>query len=292
MIKFPLLQPQDIEVKVKQITKTGALFLLYKTARVDANILDEAVGPMNWTNSYEEIKGNLYCKVGIREDATQDFVYKEDCGIESGQDDGNEKKAEASDAFKRCCSKLGIGRELYTSPAIWANVLTEEKNGKWQLSDKFAKYIVTEIQYDEPTRTITKLVINNAKSGIEVFNWSLATTAAMMKKMNKITANRAAEEVSEAQHPEKAPKSADSAAVDTKTVKSSSEEKKPLKTLVNEIGKMAKNMFEKEGNRDKYVEIIKEVTGLEDFKCSKATEDQYDMILTIHDRMTAAGYSA
>lgn len=99
MIKFPLLTADDIEVKVKQCTKSGVLLLLYKTARTDARILDEAVGPMNWECQYAEIKSNLYCGVGIREKEDQEFVWKWDCGIESDQDDGQEKKAEASDAL-------------------------------------------------------------------------------------------------------------------------------------------------------------------------------------------------
>ena len=76
MINFPLLTSEDIEVKVKQVTKTGALLLLYKTARVDAKILDEAVGPMNWCCSYREVKDNLFCCVGIREKSDEEFVYK------------------------------------------------------------------------------------------------------------------------------------------------------------------------------------------------------------------------
>lgn len=99
MINFPLLTADDIEVKVKQCTKSGVLLLLYKTARTDARILDETVGPMNWECRYADIKGNLYCGVGIREKEEQEFVWKWDCGIESDQDDGQEKKAEASDAL-------------------------------------------------------------------------------------------------------------------------------------------------------------------------------------------------
>ena len=158
MIEFPLLKKEDILVKVKQVTKAGALLLLYKTARTDAKYLDEVLGPMNWTNDYVEIKNNLYCRIGIREKEDQEFVYKMDCGIESDQDDGQEKKAEASDAFKRCASKLGIGRELYTSPQIWAAVNTVQKGEKWFLEDKTAKYYVSKIEYDEKSRTIIKQI--------------------------------------------------------------------------------------------------------------------------------------
>ena len=52
MDKFRLLEASDIEVKVKQVKKNGAVLLLYKTARTDMDILDETVGSENWTNDY------------------------------------------------------------------------------------------------------------------------------------------------------------------------------------------------------------------------------------------------
>ncbi len=295
MIKFPLLEPQDIEVKVKQLVKTGALLLLYKTSRTDAKILDEVVGPMNWCNEYKMIGDQLYCGVGLRESEDKPFVWKWDVGIESEQVDDNKYKAQSSDAMKRSCSRWGIGAELYTSPQIWANVATEERGGKWYLSDKFAKYIVTEIDYDRPTRTITKLTICNAKSGVEVFSWTMPTTGAMMKKMNKISANRAAEsgetpgkKAAATESPKGPVTSAKPKSEDT----SLTEEKKPLKILVTEIGRMVKTMYKKESNSNKYNEIIAEVTGGKEFKCNAAKEEDYDTVLTIHDKLIAAGYGA
>lgn len=273
-IVFPLLTSEDIEVKVKQITKSGALLLLYKTARVDAKILDATVGVMNWECQYQEIHDNLYCGIGIRQNPNEAFVWKWDCGIESGQDDGQEKKAEASDAFKRAASRLGIGRELYTSPQIWAEVATTQKGDKWFLEDPYAKYVVTKIKFNEETRVMTELEIQNVKSGIVVFDWSLKTTGAMGKKMVKTVGAQAQETPAK----EEAPK------VEKTT------EKPTLKDLVREIGNMVKNLTEKEGNADAYKKIVKEVTGNPAFKCNVATEDQYDFILSIRDKMVAAGY--
>ena len=123
-LNFPLLNADQIEVKVKQVTAKGAILLLYKTARTDMELLDAVVGPMNWAVDYREIKGNLYCGIGITEDGDR-WVWKWDCGIESRADgDGNEKKGEASDAFKRAGFKWGVGRELYTSPFTFAKVET------------------------------------------------------------------------------------------------------------------------------------------------------------------------
>ncbi|MBO7735545.1 MAG: hypothetical protein J6S67_23470 [Methanobrevibacter sp.] len=297
MINFPLLTSEDIEVKVKQITKTGALMLLYKTARVDAKILDETVGVMNWCCDYEEIKGNLFCTIGIRENVDQDFVYKKDCGIESGQDDGNEKKAEASDAFKRAGTRLGIGRELYTSPQIWADVATVEKNGKWYLQDPYAKYVVTHIAYNEKTRVITELEICNAKSNIKVFSWQLSSEGAMGRKMVKTWAaegeDEGATENVEHEAPEivsKAPSKPVESVSDTKVDNSTPEEKLPLNALISAIGRMVKTMFSREGNKALYSDIVKRVTGDASFKCNAATEEQYDLVAGIYNALIEAGY--
>ena len=48
-----LLKAEEIEVKVKQVTAKGAVALLYKTARVDMDILDETYGAENWETDYK-----------------------------------------------------------------------------------------------------------------------------------------------------------------------------------------------------------------------------------------------
>ena len=165
-MEFRLLRADDIEVKVKQVTEKGAVALLYKTARTDMAILDETCGALNWTDQYEEIKGNLYCGIGIRKDENSSFVWKWDCGIESRTDeDGNEKKGEASDAFKRAGFKWGIGRELYTAPFIFIKVETEQDGKKYKLKNKFQTFSVKEIGYDE-ARNIKTLVIVDDKNNI------------------------------------------------------------------------------------------------------------------------------
>lgn len=169
MKTIPLLTKDDIEVKVKQVTEKGAVALLYKTARVDMALLDEVFGSENWTDDYKEIKGNLYCGIGIRQDPTQAFVWKWDCGIESREDgEGNQKKGEASDAFKRAGFKWGIGRELYTSPFIFLNVPTVKGENKYELENRYAKFEVAEIAYED--RKISKVVIADNKGNV-VFSY-------------------------------------------------------------------------------------------------------------------------
>lgn len=167
------LTSNEIDVKVKQITAKGAVLLLYKTARVDMDILDEEFGTMNWQSDYKVVKDNLYCGIAVRDKETKEWVWKWDCGIESRADgDGNEKKGEASDAFKRAGFKWGIGRELYTSPFIFANVETVESNGKYYLKDKFQKFSLQGIWYDDKDE-VAALVIQDQKGGI-VFQWKKA----------------------------------------------------------------------------------------------------------------------
>lgn len=173
---FRLLKECEIECKVKQVKQNGLVLLLYKTARTDMDLLDETVGPYRWECEYKEIKGNLFCGIGIlkapeKDDDWDRYIWKWDCGIESRSDgEGNEKKGEASDSFKRAGFKWGIGRELYTAPFIWipsdkANIT--EKNGKFYCNDKFS---VEKIAYNEDG-DISGLAIRNDKTGKRCFVW-------------------------------------------------------------------------------------------------------------------------
>lgn len=166
-IEFPLLTKEQISVKVKQVTGNGAVALLYKSARVDMDMLDSVVGQDKWTCDYKEIKGNLFCGIAI--DTGNGFLWKWDCGVESAQTDGNEKKAEASDAFKRAGFRWGIGRELYTAPFTFLKVDTVKNGNRYELQNKFARFEVSEIGYTE--RRITRLVIVEASSNAIVFSF-------------------------------------------------------------------------------------------------------------------------
>ena len=164
-MEFRLLTKDEIEVKVKQVTEKGVVALLYKTVRTDMALLDETVGAENWQDDYREIKGNMYCGIGIWFGSERGYVWKWNCGTESREDgEGNEKKGEASDAFKRAGTTWGIGRELYTAPFIFLNVETKEdtkdRSGKikYILADKFQTFEVSEITYND-NRTIKSVTI-------------------------------------------------------------------------------------------------------------------------------------
>lgn len=157
------LKADEIEVKVKKVNEKGCLLLLYKTARVDMAILDEEY-PMRWQSDYKTINGVLYCGIGIQNEKGE-WLWRWDCGVESRENEGMEKKGEASDAFKRAGFKWGIGRELYTAPFIWAKVPTVKVGAAYQLRDRFMQFAVSNIDYDN-TGNITALTIEDNKGQI------------------------------------------------------------------------------------------------------------------------------
>ena len=163
---FRLLKADEIEVKVKQVKENGSVFLLYKTARTDMDLLDETVKPHLWQSDYKVVNDNLYAGIGIC--CSGEWVWKWDCGIESRADgEGNEKKGEASDAFKRAGFKWGIGRELYTSPFIWisSDVLPVKcVKDKYYLKDSFTKLSVSKIEYTDRKISLLELVDDKGRT--------------------------------------------------------------------------------------------------------------------------------
>lgn len=154
-LKFRTLKADEIDVRVATVTERGVSLLLYKDARCDMNILDEAVGAMNWQRSHT--RDNANCIVSIWDEDKKQWISKEDTGTESFTE---KEKGQASDSFKRACFNWGIGRELYTSPFIWITAkdcnIKPKGNGKFTCMDKFK---VKEIEYED--KVIKKLVIWN-----------------------------------------------------------------------------------------------------------------------------------
>ena len=198
---FRTLFADEIDVRIGSVINTpkwqGVTLLLYKNARVDMDILDNTVGPSSWQRRHVEIKGNLYCQVGIYDDCLKTWTWKEDCGIESFSD---KEKGEASDAFKRACVNWGIGRELYTAPNIMYPCEVEiSSDGKKKSMKHKTDFYVSEIEYDE-RRRISKLVINKTTPKDEIiFTYeankkSVAPAPVSARPANKETVATAATE--------------------------------------------------------------------------------------------------
>lgn len=170
-MKFRNLKAEEIDVRVGNCFSWGYTLLLYKDARCDMNILDETLSAENWQRDHKEVKGNLYCGVGVWDKDKSQWIWKWDCGVESNTE---KEKGEASDSFKRACVNVGIGRELYTSPYIkifcqMEEVKTKDDKTIYKLPNEEVKrkFRVKEIAYNE-NKEIIKLVIVDNKN-VQVF---------------------------------------------------------------------------------------------------------------------------
>ena len=165
-IKFRNLTKDEVEVRIGG----GGSILLYKTARVDAEVLDETVGQSNWQKKFYQVKNTMICSVGININYDEPnkepiWVWKDDAGDD---DYTMEKvKAEASDSFKRAGFAWGIGRCLYYGPKMRL-----PENLKSRANDKSNPlYLdVSELDYDKNGR-ISKITITTDWGKTVVYQW-------------------------------------------------------------------------------------------------------------------------
>lgn len=130
------LEAHEIDFRIQSINRGGyATILAYKDARADMKRLDEAFTPLGWQRDYKEVGKLLLCGVSILNG--DQWVTKWDTGTESNAE---ALKGLASDAFKRACFNLGIGRELYDYPVISIKLIGgSNENGsgvEWFLNEK------------------------------------------------------------------------------------------------------------------------------------------------------------
>ena len=181
---FRPLRADEIECRIGSVGAKGFTMLLYKDARCDMNILDETFTPYGWQREHKEIKGVVYCGVGIHcappvvggDLSMNEWVWKWDAGAESYTE---KEKGEASDSFKRAGFNWGIGRELYTAPFIYLPCATVPKqNGKgYDLNDpnEIKGIYVSTFETAEVNgqRAITKLELSqhaNRKENV-IYRW-------------------------------------------------------------------------------------------------------------------------
>lgn len=200
MIEFRDLTEQEIDCRVqssgeqKNKDTLWARVLLYKDARVDMNLLDEVIGQENWQRDHKELKGNMYCGIGINvnyTDKTKEplWVWKWDCGAESMTD---KEKGESSDSFKRSAVCWGLGRELYTKIPIMIYGLP--KNDKGKVAGNF---VVEKIKIENKEITALSLMFKangsddylrcfvwTKQDGVKLCNYNLPTTNGISYKGN------------------------------------------------------------------------------------------------------------
>lgn len=140
---------ESIDFRIQSINKGGyAIILAYKDARVDMKVLDDVCGAENWQRDHKEVKGVVYCGVGVNiekrtnptgkitEVDSLGWSWKWDAGSESSAE---KEKGESSDSFKRACFNWGIGRELYDYPLISIKLNDDEWNCSDVKNDKTGK---------------------------------------------------------------------------------------------------------------------------------------------------------
>ena len=161
MNSFRLLTADEIECRISQISDKGLSLLLYKTARTDANMLDEKYGPFSWENDFKMVDGVLYGGIGLYDQVLDRWTWKWDAGTESNTE---AEKGRASDAFKRAGFKWGIGRELYTAPRIWISA------EKCNIKDRkcYDTFTVEKIAYNDKQEISGLSILCN---GQRVFVW-------------------------------------------------------------------------------------------------------------------------
>ena len=190
---FRLLRADEIEARVSTCNEKGVSLLLYKDARVDQSVLDETVGPMNWQKKYS--RDNANCEVGIWDAEKQQWIWKEDTGVESFTE---KEKGLASDSFKRACFNWGIGRELYTAPFIWitADKVNIVPKGKGSGVTTYDRFDVQSIGYDDDGR-INQLTIINPRTNAQVYSFGKAVK---QKAAPKVDAPQTDEQAMEEQY--------------------------------------------------------------------------------------------
>ena len=71
-MNFRTLKPNEIDVRVGTINEKGATLLLYKDARCDMQLLDEA--GVKWKREHQTINNNLFCTVSIWDEDIKEWV--------------------------------------------------------------------------------------------------------------------------------------------------------------------------------------------------------------------------
>lgn len=150
------LTKDDIELRVGTVSEKGISLLIYKTARTDINRLNDVVG-LNWKNQhFYDTNGLLCCKIAIYNEATKEWISREDVGVESNTE---KEKGNYSDSFKRAGFRWGIGIELYNAPFIFISWNT-------QRDDRTNKYKA--VKFYPSSLIITRYEVENKIPKIEL----------------------------------------------------------------------------------------------------------------------------
>lgn len=113
--------PALVEFKPGAVAKSEAraLALAYVDSREYMRRLDEA--DPTWSDTYEVLDGaTVICRLTVADVTRTDLGRKDEA-------DENSLTAAAAQAFKRACTKFGLGRYLYALPQVWAEFDPQRK---------------------------------------------------------------------------------------------------------------------------------------------------------------------
>jgi len=153
-VEFRNLRPDDIEVRPATIKNGKATLLCYIDSRSVVELMDSAVGPLNWNFELAQVGDQVVGKMGVWDEEKGTWVVKSDTGSESNIEAG---KGLVSDIYKRCIARWGL-QDLYTVPRI--EVEDDGYGCKWK---------VGEVSWDE-NRNCTHITLTN-KFGKVMFTW-------------------------------------------------------------------------------------------------------------------------
>lgn len=162
-IEWPLLQPEDIEVKVCSTKDGVTTLLLYQDARCTMEAFDTKFGPLNWQIEYKAVGDQIYGSLSVYDESRGIWITKEDTGDKSNI---SEDKGQSSDILKRCAVRWGFARELYSTPRINIPAAGQRETRRFR---------VKTITYDD-RRECSSLVIVDGR-GNEVFSWTKGQAA-------------------------------------------------------------------------------------------------------------------
>lgn len=123
-----LSAPMQYKWRVQSFSKNKpqATCVAYIDARDAMQRLDD-VCVHGWQRRHVEIKGHIYCEVGIvMPDGS--VLWRMDCGTESNTE---AEKGESSDSFKRACVNFGVGRFLYDLDIVYLPADAKKEGGNY-----------------------------------------------------------------------------------------------------------------------------------------------------------------
>lgn len=140
---------EDVEWRVDgKPYENRSRFVAYVSAATVARLMDQWLGPENWSDDYERDEGSkgMWCTIRVNAD-DDEWIPKRDIGVPSNFE---AEKGTVSDAFKRCaCIKWGVARNVWSLPQLWApcKVYTDRKgNEQAQPNDKTLPSIRKQLQ--------------------------------------------------------------------------------------------------------------------------------------------------